>query len=83
MPCCEQFLEQDTSYQDAVLPPHIRKRMVIEAGASPYWYRFAGLDGVVAGIDHFGYSAPAADVYAACGLDEKTLVNRLDRLLES
>ncbi|MCR9191708.1 MAG: transketolase [Gammaproteobacteria bacterium] len=67
MPCVEQFLAQDPTYQESVLPPHVRKRIAIEAGASAFWYRFVGLDGVVIGIDRFGESAPGDTIFANLG----------------
>lgn len=63
MPCIEVFLEQDKDYQEHVLPKSIRKRIAIEASATDYWYKFVGLDGHVIGIDCFGKSAPASDLY--------------------
>ncbi|MCX7116959.1 MAG: transketolase [Legionellales bacterium] len=68
MPCAERFLSQDAEYQDHVLPRSVRKRVAIEAGATAYWYRFVGLDGMVLGIDRFGESAPAAEIYEYLGL---------------
>ncbi len=68
MPCAEQFLAQSAAYQETVLPKSVRKRIAIEAAATGYWYRFVGLDGAVIGIDRFGASAPARDVYKECGV---------------
>jgi transketolase len=74
MPCAERFLAQDSAYQEEVLPKHIRKRIAIEAAASGYWYRFVGLEGAVIGLDRFGASAPAADIYKDVGITvEKTI----------
>lgn len=74
MPCAERFLAEDAAYQEHVLPTAVRKRVAIEAGTSGYWYRFVGLDGAVIGIDRFGASAPAADVYEYLGITvEKTV----------
>lgn len=74
MPCCERFLKQSNEYQSYVLPESCRHRLVIEAGASAYWYRFAGLDGDVLGLDRFGASAPSNDVFTECGFTvEKVL----------
>lgn len=74
MLCVERFLEQDAAYQEAILPSQIRTRVAIEAAATAYWYRFVGLDGAVIGLDSFGASAPAADLYAYFGITvEKTM----------
>lgn len=80
MPCCERFIAQDKNYQEDVLPNAVRKRIAIEAAASGYWYRFVGLDGAVIGIDRFGVSAPAAEVYNYLGLTVEKIVAALKAL---
>lgn len=74
MPCCERFLQQDAAYQEAVLPRSVRKRLAIEAAKTDYWYRFVGLDGAVLGLDTFGASAPAQDVYRDLGITVENIV---------
>lgn len=64
MPCVEQFLAQDLAYQEAILPKTVRQRIAIEAGSTPFWYRFVGLDGCVIGIDRFGECGPAEKVFS-------------------
>ncbi|MEZ5558466.1 MAG: transketolase [Pseudomonadales bacterium] len=75
MPCAERFLAEDQSYRDSVLPPALRARVAVEAGATAYWYRFVGLDGAVVGIDRFGMSAPAAQVLEALGITVDALAD--------
>ena len=58
MPSFYLFEQQDAAYQESVLPNAIRKRVAIEAGASFGWHRWAGTDGTVIAIDHYGASAP-------------------------
>ncbi len=82
LPCCEVFLAQDQLYRDSVLPPTIKNRVAIEAGVSAYWYRFVGLDGAVVGWDHFGYSAPANDVFTECGLTVERVKESMKILLQ-
>jgi len=67
MPSCELFDHQPQEYRDKVLPPAVRKRVVIEAGATLGWYKNVGLDGKVIGRDNFGASAPAKDLYKHFG----------------
>jgi len=74
MPCCEVFQSQDTAYQHSVLPPHIQKRIVIEAGSTAYWYQYAGLYGKIIGIDRFGLSAPGQDIFNDLGISVNTIV---------
>jgi len=82
MPCAERFLAQDAAYQEHVLPHAIRNRIAIEAGATAYWYRFVGLDGMVIGIDRFGESAPAETIYSYLGLTVEKTVSAILKILE-
>lgn len=58
MPCMEIFDSQDKAYQDIVIPPSIKKRVVVEAGVSYGWSKYAGDEGLIIGMDRFGASAP-------------------------
>jgi len=62
MPCVEAFERQDPGYRDAVLPRGV-PRVAIEAGVTAGWYKYVGLEGAVIGIDRFGESAPAKDLF--------------------
>jgi transketolase len=67
LPCWERFERQDAAYRESVLPRAGRKRVVVEA-ASPFgWERFAGDEGAIMGIDHFGVSAPGDEVLSRFG----------------
>lgn len=83
LPCVERFLTQDPEYRDSLLPKQIRKRIAIEAGATNYWYRLIGLDGVVIGIDRYGESAPAPAVYESLGITVERLKAEGRRLIHS
>lgn len=63
MPCAEIFTQQSQEYQQSVLPNQISKRIAIEAAHKDYWYKFVGLNGRVIGMDTFGESAPAAELF--------------------
>ncbi|AVW09879.1 transketolase [Lactiplantibacillus paraplantarum] len=65
MPSMENFARQPLTYQTQVLPPHIRRRVAVEMGATLGWERYVGLDGTVLGLDHFGASGAADQVLAA------------------
>ncbi len=73
MPSTDVFLGQDQQYQDAVLPNNIAK-LAIEAGASDYWYQFVGCHGRVIGLNRFGASAPAKEVFKECGFTVEHIV---------
>jgi transketolase len=68
MPSTDVFLAQDEHYRQSLLPDAVTARIAIEAAATDYWYRFVGLQGSVVGVDRFGASAPAKDVYRDCGV---------------
>lgn len=67
MPSTETFLAQDAAYQESVLPEKVTARIAIEAAAGDGWYRFVGCHGKVMGLDRFGASAPAKEVFKECG----------------
>jgi transketolase len=67
LPCWELFDAQDEAYRESVIPRGARKRVTIEAGASTGWERYAGDDGAIIGIDHFGASAPAGTIFEKLG----------------
>jgi transketolase len=58
MPSWELFEAQPRAYRDKVLPPKVRARLAVEAGATQGWWRYVGDAGDVIGIDRYGASAP-------------------------
>lgn len=82
LPCVELFEQQSRDYQEQVIPRSIGARIVIEAGATAAWYRYAGDRGAVMGIDRFGESAPYKDVYQALGLTAQEIVKTAQQLLQ-
>jgi transketolase len=67
MPSWELFEMQPSAYREQVLPPTIRARVAIEAGASLGWMRYTTDDGMMIGLDRFGASAPAGELFAQLG----------------
>lgn len=59
LPSWSLFEAQDQAYRDSVLPPEIKARVSIEAGATMGWSHYVGDRGIAIGLDHFGTSAPA------------------------
>jgi transketolase len=74
MPSVDTFLAQNENYRNDVLPYNITNRVAIEAAATSDWYRFVGLQGRVVGLDRFGASAPAKDVYQDLGITVERVV---------
>jgi transketolase len=62
LPSTSVFDRQDAAYRERVLP-HGVPRVAIEAGVTDYWRKYVGLDGAVVGIDRFGESAPAGELF--------------------
>ena len=67
MPATGVFDRQDAAYRESVLPNACRKRVAIEAGVTDFWRKYVGLDGAVIGIDGFGASAPADELFVHFG----------------
>ncbi|OHE86108.1 MAG: transketolase [Verrucomicrobia bacterium RIFCSPLOWO2_12_FULL_64_8] len=68
VPSFERFNRQPAEYREAVLPSSCRKRVAIEAGVTPLWRQYVGLDGKVVGIDRFGLSAPGGTAMRELGI---------------
>ncbi len=66
MPCTEVFDEQDEEYKESVLPSGVTARVAVEAGVTDFWYKYVGT-GRVIGIDRFGESAPANELFPHFG----------------
>ena len=75
MPCTSVFESQGEEYRDAVLPPGVSARIVVEAGATAGWWRYAGPSGKVIGIDRFGMSAPAGELFEHFGFSVDNIVD--------
>ena len=68
MPNPGLFQQQDAAYREAVLPSTLTARVVVEAGVTAGWAAMAGNRGRVVGIDRFGASAPANELFKEYGL---------------
>jgi transketolase len=68
MPCTQAFESQALEYREGVLPGWCRARVAVEAGVRDFWRKYVGLDGEVIGLDSFGASAPAEQLYVHFGI---------------
>ncbi|MDD4863035.1 MAG: transketolase [Alishewanella agri] len=68
MPSTDVFEQQDASYREAVLPASVSKRIAVEAGIMDTWYKYVGLNGAVIGMQTFGESAPAEQLFEHFGI---------------
>jgi transketolase len=82
MPSTSVFDRQDAAYRESVLPRGV-PRLAIEAGVSDYWRKYVGLEGAVIGVDRFGESAPAADVFKLFGFTVENVIVQANKLLGS
>ncbi len=82
MPSTEVFDAQDADYKESVLPSDVLPRVAIEAGIADFWYKYVGLDGRIIGMDSFGESAPADDLYKHFGFTVERVVAAASELLE-
>jgi len=80
MPCTSLFDRQDAAWRESVLPKGVA-RVAVEAGVTDYWRKYVGLEGAVVGVDRFGESAPAGDVYKFLGIDADHVVDAVRRCL--
>ncbi|HEX3925664.1 MAG TPA: transketolase [Streptosporangiaceae bacterium] len=74
MPCVEWFAEQDASYQEEVLPAHVRARVSVEAGVALGWRGFVGDAGECVSLEHFGESADYQTLYREFGFTTEHVV---------
>lgn len=82
MPCTDLFDAQDEAYRQQVLPAAVTARVVIEAGVTETWWRFAGPEGRVVGLDRFGESAPAGELFEHFGFSTTNVVAVAKETLE-
>jgi transketolase len=73
-PCLELFDAQDESYRHSVLGPN-RVRVAIEAAVGFGWERYIGTDGAFIGMNTFGASAPAGELYKHFGITAESVVD--------
>jgi transketolase len=81
MPCTNTFDAQDEAYREAVLPSAVKARVAIEAGVTGFWHSYVGLGGAVVGLDRFGESAPAGDLFKEFGFTVDNVVKVAEGVL--
>jgi transketolase len=81
MPCQEWFFEQDTAYQQRVLPRGVKARVTVEAGVRMSWDRILGETGEPVSIEHYGASAPAKILFEQFGFTADNVVAKANAAL--
>ena len=74
MPSTDVFDAQDEDYRESVLPAAVSARVAIEAGVTGGWWRYVGAQGRVIGLDRFGESAPANELFEHFGFTTDNVV---------
>ncbi len=74
MPSTDVFDAQDADYRESVLPATVTARVAIEAGVTEGWWRYVGTQGRVVGLDRFGESAPANELFEYFGFTTNNVV---------
>jgi transketolase len=74
MPNTNRFDKQDAAYRESVLPAVCTRRVAVEAGTRDFWYKYVGLRGEVIGMDSFGASAPAEQLYSHFGITVRAVI---------
>jgi transketolase len=81
MPSAEVFCAQGAEYMEQVLPSAVTARVAVEALHKDYWYKFVGLNGAIVGMDTFGESAPAGELFKEFGITTDAVVDAVNGLL--
>ena len=81
MPSTNVYDRQDQAYRDSVLSPGVR-RVAVEAGVTDLWRKYVGLDGAVVGIDRYGESAPAGELFKYFGFTVDNVVKAVKSVIE-
>jgi transketolase len=82
MPCADHFAAAPAEYRDQVLPPKVRARVSVEAAATFGWHRWVGDLGETVGMEGFGASAPAPELYAHFGITAEAVAAAARRSLQ-
>jgi transketolase len=80
MPCTNEYDKQDAAYKESVLPAAVTARVAVEAAVTDAWYKYVGLNGQVIGIDTFGESAPAPELFEYFGFTVEKVVEAISNV---
>ncbi|PJA31474.1 MAG: transketolase [Zetaproteobacteria bacterium CG_4_9_14_3_um_filter_53_7] len=80
MPSTNTFDKQDAAYKESVLPKAVSARVAVEAGVTGFWAKYVGLNGKTIGIDTFGESAPAGELFKLFGITTDAVVAAVNEI---
>ncbi|HYH35081.1 MAG TPA: transketolase [Nocardioides sp.] len=75
MPCREWFDEQEASYRETVIPPHVRARVSVEAAVAQGWREVVGDHGRIISLEHYGASADYERLYREYGITAQAVAD--------
>jgi transketolase len=81
MPSTNMYDTQDEAYKEQVLPAAVTRRVAVEAGVRASWWHYVGIKGQIVGIDHFGASAPAKELFTRFGFTAEKVGEAIDKVL--
>ncbi|MDD1615093.1 MAG: hypothetical protein CG439_169 [Methylococcaceae bacterium NSP1-2] len=81
MPSTNIFDAQDADYRESVLPSAVTKRVAVEAGVTDLWWKYVGTNGKIVGLDRFGESAPAPQLFKEFGFTVENVVKNVEAVL--
>jgi transketolase len=81
MPCTQVFDAQDGAYRESVLPKAVTARLAVEAAATLGWWKYVGFGGRVLGVDRFGASGKAADLFPHFGFTADNVGRHIRELI--
>ncbi len=82
LPSTEVFERQSSEYKESVLPSSIRSRVAVEAAHVDFWHKYVGLDGKVVGMNSFGESAPAGELFKLFNITTEAVVDAAKSVLK-
>jgi len=80
MPSTNVFDAQDADYKESVLPAAVTARVAVEAAVTDGWWKYVGSNGKVVGIDCFGESAPADELFKHFGFTAENVGKAIDEV---
>ncbi|MEI6333120.1 MAG: transketolase [Methylococcaceae bacterium] len=81
MPSTNIFDAQDAAYRELVLPAAVTQRVAVEAGVTDGWWKYVGTNGKIVGLDRFGESAPAGQLFKEFGFTVENVVKNVEAVL--
>ncbi len=81
MPSTNIYDAQDAAYRESVLPAAVTQRVAVEAGVTDGWWKYVGTNGKIVGLDRFGESAPAGQLFKEFGFTVENVVKNVEAVL--